>query len=81
MTRTRRSNSDDLIEARAEIARLRSENEQLRAAIDRAQGATDLIQTVVQDMIRKLNASIAGSPQDPPHSSAAGSSSPAVVLD
>ena len=68
MKRTRRSNSDDLIEARAEIARLQSENEKLRFAVGQAKGSNDLIATVVQDMIKKLNASIAGSPPDQPHS-------------
>ena len=58
MTKRRRSNTDDLIEARAEITRLRAENDLLRAAVLGAKTSNDLIHTLVQDMIKRLDAQI-----------------------
>lgn len=62
--RTRHSMTDELRDARAELTRLRAENEQLRAAVVGAKASNDLIGTVVQDMIKKLDNFInAGQPR------------------
>lgn len=71
-TRTRRSNSDDLIEARAEITRLRAENEQLRAIIVSAKASNDLVHSLVRDLVDKLKLQLtqpaAERSPDQPHS-------------
>jgi len=74
LSKTRRSNSDDLIEARAEITRLKAENEKLRVVIASAAYSNGLIETLVKDMIGKLEAtfpaltSLVADRPDQPHS-------------